>query len=200
MTSNIACFVPGCTEPVIGQCQGYEGSCGRFYCAEHSVGALCVDCAKAKLEDDILKDYFKTAEQLKREAARSTGWRFCVYLFILYALLAVTTWAIVSSGAEEVGWAVGGVMFFGGLIGLVIWEDVQRRNYEKAALSRLSETKPGFPEFYRVWKKKKSKEALKTGLAVAAGAAVATAAAIGESSRREERVRDIEEGVRRASR
>lgn len=200
MATNIACFVPGCKNPVIGQCQGHKGTCGRFYCAEHSVSALCADCAKAKLEDDMVEDYFNTAEQLKREAKELNRWRGCAYLFVI-ALVSIMLGASASTESAEAALGAGFGVFYCGAIGLVIWDSMQKRNYEKAALSQLNETKPGFPEFYRMWKKEKNKEALKTGLAVAAGIVLAgTAAAIGDSISREERVRDIEEGVRRASR
>lgn len=75
MTAGVACFTRGCTQPVIGQCQGYKGSCGQFYCAEHSTAKLCTDCAEKRLQeeaeqaqeaelDKIVSDYLQLAEKI----------------------------------------------------------------------------------------------------------------------------------------
>jgi hypothetical protein len=52
---QVACADPGCTNSVIGQCTGYGGPCGRFYCASHSTGTFCQACAERKAEDDRKK-------------------------------------------------------------------------------------------------------------------------------------------------
>lgn len=46
----IKCFEYGCNEPVVGQCPGDDGPCGKFYCATHShywgldQKTVCEDC------------------------------------------------------------------------------------------------------------------------------------------------------------
>ena len=68
---SVSCAVPGCASPVIGQCTGYKGTCGRYYCTDHSTGTLCADCAGRKAEDErterVTSDYLQTIKALQRE-------------------------------------------------------------------------------------------------------------------------------------
>jgi hypothetical protein len=45
MSFNTSCFVPNCTELVVGQCPGYNKPCGNFFCINHSTINLCYQCA-----------------------------------------------------------------------------------------------------------------------------------------------------------
>ena len=79
---NISCYYLGCMNPVVGQCQGYPGHCGRFYCAEHSrsehpKGVLCLECAqrlakdreeqeRKEIQERLLQLYLDAAEQVPR--------------------------------------------------------------------------------------------------------------------------------------
>jgi len=95
------------------------------------------------------------------------------------------------------------ILFSGGILGL-LWVLPQQHKQEKLRLEEIRKTKPGFPEFYRAWKKEKNKEALLSSLAIAgvivAGTIAGAVSAAAEDAKREERVREIEEGVRRAIR
>ncbi|MBC7265099.1 MAG: hypothetical protein H5T64_12200 [Chloroflexi bacterium] len=195
MYPNIACSVSGCTDPVIGQCPGYKGSCGRYYCATHSAEKLCADCARQKLEDEIAQrtyeDYLQTAERLRRDL-RWVGLPIVLGALLVFGLLGLGV------GQSDVGVAV--AIFYGGVIVASILVLMQQRKQEEVRLQEIRETKPAFPEFYRAWKKEKNKEALMTGLAIAGVIVAGTIAAAAESSSRERRVSEIEEGVRRAMR
>jgi len=116
MYPNIACSVSGCTNPVIGQCPGYKGSCGRYYCATHSADRLCADCARRKMEDEIAQrtyeDYLQTAERLQREV----GW---VGKPILIA--ACVVFGLLGYGIGQSNVGVGVAIFYGGLIITAVW-------------------------------------------------------------------------------
>jgi len=99
------------------------------------------------------------------------------------------------------------LLFLAGLAiiyGGAIWARIRQRYREKAEVAEISKAKPAFPDFYRAWKKEKNKEALMTGLVIAgvivAGTIAGAVSAATEDAKRAERVREIEEGVRRAMR
>lgn len=202
MDFNVSCAVAGCANPVIGQCTGYKGSCGRFYCAAHSTDRLCADCARRKLEDETAqrtyKVYLQTAERLRRDL-RWVDLRNLIGGFVILGVFAVLGFGIGRSDPDK---SVTNAVQFGGVIIATVWSLAQqrkRRKQEKARLEEIRETKPAFPEFYKAWKEEKNKEALMTGLAIA-GIIVAGAVAAAASTDREKRVSEIEEGVRRAMR
>ena len=197
MYPNIACSVSGCTNPVIGQCPGYKGGCGRYYCATHGSNGLCADCARRKLEDEIYEDYLQTAERLRREV----GW-VGMPIFIGVAIVSFIFGFAIGRDYPHPG-VFFAILFSGGILGL-LWVLPQQHKQEKLRLEEIRKTKPGFPEFYRAWKKEKNKEALLSSLAIAgvivAGTIAGAVSAAAEDAKREERVREIEEGVRRAIR
>ena len=190
MYSNIACSVPGCTSPVIGQCPGYKGGCGRYYCAAHSTDGLCADCTRRKSEDDIYDDYVHTAEQLLRKIKSET-------LVGLLPMVIGASVLMISICNNKMGLVVIGMAFF---LSGPIWAQTKSKQVEKAETAEIGKAKPAFPEFYKAWKKQKTKEALMAGLAIAGVVVAGTIAAAAESSSRERRVSEIEEGVRRAMR
>lgn len=55
---GVACHYSGCTEPVIGQCPGYEGRCLRYYCAKHSAGGRCSICVE-KADAEMKPSFFR---------------------------------------------------------------------------------------------------------------------------------------------
>jgi hypothetical protein len=206
MSVNIACSVPGCTNPVIGQCTGYKKSCGRYYCHAHSTDTLCAVCANHKAEDDrvqiIYQDYLTTAEGLEREARTTItfkgtfkkGWKIAAIIGliggpILTPILSQPKNFALGVGAFFLGFLVGPVellvayAIYGSLIAWIVC-GVKRGNWHKEiGINRAKEldtTKPGFLEFYTTWRKEKSKEKLTKALAVAGVvAAVGLAAAVG---------------------
>ena len=64
MTSNIGCSFTGCNSPVIGQCSGYKGNCGQFYCRTHSFGKLCSECGRREATDLTYEHYLETAKRI----------------------------------------------------------------------------------------------------------------------------------------
>ena len=203
MSLNVSCAVPGCTNPVIGQCTGYKGTCGRFYCAAHSTDRLCADCARQKLEDEIAQrtyeDYLHTAERLQRKL-RSAALPIVLCAGVIGILFFCSAFSVSPVSSEQIvaGWVMGMATILGG----AIWAGTRQQKLEKEEVAEIGKVKPAFAEFYKAWKKEKSKEALMTALAIAgvivAGAVAAAAAATSDD--REKRVSEIEEGVRRAIR
>ena len=80
MSVNIACSVPKCVNPVIGQCTGYKKTCGRYYCHEHSSGTLCADCSNQKAADEhaeaVYHEYLALAEKVSREPISIPNFEF----------------------------------------------------------------------------------------------------------------------------
>jgi len=201
MCPNVACFVPGCENPVIGQCPGYKGNCGRFYCAAHSIEGLCSDCGQRKVEDETYEDYVETAERLRRELGNHwSGWVMMLWGSLLVFGGGSIAGALFSDGRD--GWGFAALVAIAVLlVSSLIWYSRRRRKLQEVRLEEIRATKPGFPEFYKAWKKEKNKEALMTTLAVAGAVVVGTvAAAVAESVDRDRRVSEVEEGVRRAMR
>ena len=191
MSLNVRCAASGCTNPVIGQCAGYADSCGRFYCAAHSTNGLCSACANRKLEDELAQrtyvDHLQTAKQLQREL-NSVGLPAVIGVFGVCGLFIF--------GIAQIGRLDGGgcmaTFFIADMVAVAVLFS-QRRKREEARLEQIRQTKPAFPEFYRVWKKDKTKEALMIGLTVAgavAATAVAAAASSSEKSREDDRIRN----------
>jgi hypothetical protein len=72
MSVNIACSAPNCANSVIGQCTGYQKTCGKYYCREHSSDTLCFDCSSQKAADEnaelVYKEYLSLADKLTKES------------------------------------------------------------------------------------------------------------------------------------
>ncbi len=218
MTLNVACAVSGCTNPIIGQCTGYKGSCGRYYCATHSSGTLCADCANRKAEEErlqqVYEDYLRTAEKLRKDVSSFTE-RGGVGLLSLVAfalpiglgvginnllLLSHTRFdpvIIVCPMTIVVFILPYGILFY------YYYRVLPKR--AKARAAEMDKTKPGFLQFYSTWLSNKHKEELVLGLKIGgaiAGAVIAgTIAAAADSaarSREEERVRNaVDDELRR---
>lgn len=190
----ISCSTPGCRNPVIGQCSGYKGSCGRYYCAEHSSGKLCDECAGQKLRDELAERIFQenllASEKLRKEMRRISwlGALLGMAGGILFAFLAA------SADAPLAG-AVG--FYISPIIGLVI-AGMKRNELKKERMKQLAPTHPGFAEFYEVWKKEKNKDSRRKGFAVAGtlGAIALGAAAVAGQAARENELRDDIRSIR----
>ncbi len=80
MSVNIACSVPSCANPVIGQCTGYQKICGKYYCREHSSDTLCFDCASQKVADEnaelAYKEYLSLADKLSKASIPIPKFKF----------------------------------------------------------------------------------------------------------------------------
>jgi hypothetical protein len=214
--TNIACAVRGCSNPVIGQCGGYNRSCGRYYCADHSVGSLCSDCTHQKTEHEIYTDYLQTAEKVKRD---STPWGYGCYrgmtslavgLGMFAFLLGVGLICLMSmTTRNQVGEVLLMLLPMGVVLGLPVllylYESSQVRRRARTKATEIDQTKRGFLQFYEAWDNKKAKddliELLAAGGAVAIIMASATAAEAMSSSdkaRQEEQIRNaVHDEVRR---
>ena len=167
MHTGIRCAVAGCANPVIGQCTGYQGSCGRFYCAQHSVGTLCADCAGRKAADEralaIQQDYVETAQRVEREARalalKSPGFIWLVIgsvaLLMISPLLGDPSRILGS--ASIIGLSIAGV-----------WYGVKQRQFTSQLVEQVNRTKPEFSGFYAEWLAAKNKQALVDRLTVVA--------------------------------
>ena len=195
---NIGCYSAGCPNTVIGQCQGYPGQCGLFYCSEHSSGVLCLDCAHRLQVDQEEKARKETEErlfQLYLNAAENIPRINSTYLMIGWIFLMIPLSCLFSGGDLNNGAAAwfGGIAA-GGIIGLYAYWKGQKAKRQIAELNSLL---PSFDKFYREWLKHKQAEERRQALLTLFAAGIAVAAA---SAARERRISEIEEGVRRALR
>jgi hypothetical protein len=142
---NIACAVPGCDNPVIGQCPSYKGPCGRYYCREHSTDGLCVACATGKTNEGEVEgtyqDYLATAKHLNSEN-NSIG----LVLTTFAIMAAAVIWGF--SGSVEIGMIA---LFVATILGALLAAAMRRQGRAKAADGR-----PGFEELYADFTKRKT--------------------------------------------
>jgi hypothetical protein len=196
MAMNIACFVPGCTQPVIGQCAGYNENCGRFYCSQHSSDRLCADHAAKKGDEEgriadeaaaerIKNDYIQTAKEYQRQT-RDWTWvwgLYCIGSFILcgltpnYQFIQIIIFVVVSITA----------LVYSILRGA--------SNHDK--LEKLDAVKPGFKQFYKEWRKQVNKEAMGTTLAVVLGAIAVGIALAGDTDDKRRIQREVDKELDR---
>ncbi len=207
MALNIACYVQGCKNPVIGQCQGYKESCGHFYCAQHSNGRLCAEHAEKERIQLIYEDYLHTAESTLKEVrvlaqkrAYKTVWKILLAGLIIGGLPFVLLPALgYQTNLDAPYWlgqisavfiAVGGVLVLSALFGqFFILSNVHEQITEKH-IKEISASKPHFDEFYREWKKHKNREAWNTILTVGLGVVAAGLAGAAEEARTRRAVDD----------
>jgi hypothetical protein len=110
MSVNIACYQPDCAAPVIGQCAGYNKSCGRYYCREHSLDTLCGDCSQQKKFDEqieqeqnaakeqadaIYKEYLALAEKVSKEPVDTSKFQFSGKKYVIFGILSIVVGLIV---------------------------------------------------------------------------------------------------------
>ena len=187
MAREIQCSVPGCTEPVVGQCTGYKSTCLRFYCAQHSSGTLCSECASQKAYDKevqrIYEDYLRTAKSIPR-----VGCGFWVIVTGAIGTLLLVVSRVANPGAR---FYVGSIFLCAlpiiVVLAINVVESIAARKVKK-----ISEEKPGFEEFYRLWRKQKSEEELLTAAAIGI-AALGAAAGAYEAHQRQQLYRDVHE-------
>ncbi len=157
MNGNIACSVPGCQEAVIGQCQGHNGPCGRFYCAKHSRGRLCDECATVAEAEQLYKEYENDAQQVLRGPIGTGVWLLIALGIIAFGIIMGI--ALKSATAYVICMLV---PFFAVLYS----QDVAR----KKRLAEMCVKRENFEEFYKQFQRKHNKSAmgLVGGIAIAA--------------------------------
>lgn len=191
MTSNVACSTPGCTNPVVGQCGGYNSKCGRFYCTEHSTSyssgaVLCSVCAERNDIDwkeqqrqaeiqRIYEDYLETAKQIKNPGC---FWQVLVGINVLGGI--ASTFDASTSAVSRVFL----LLFFLAFCWFAITNIIHKIQVN-GKVDEIDKEKPGFKDFYTAWKSNQEKEASQLVGALALGAFLAT----GEEVVRRERLR-----------
>ena len=157
MNGHVSCSVPGCTNPVIGQCIGYDGPCGRFYCSSHSSGRLCSDCAIAEQTERLEKEYAALATKIKGFGlfvAVLSGWGLLLIILLVSAA---------QRGIQDVS-PYGITAIIGMFVIVIIWGIRVKYKVDSADLEY-----PHFKEYYKAWQRKKGADAVRviTTIAIA---------------------------------
>lgn len=166
MMQNIACFSPQCGNAVIGQCAGYGGPCGRFYCGSHSKDGLCEQCAEKKRQADaeqqenemiqrIFEDYVQTAEKIPR-----MGCGQWIVAGVLMSIVFLVVSAVVDPMETGFGMLVGGIVMWAGFFAYGIPMSKRRDRM----LKESEKTRPGFGEFYKIWENDRNKAEFKSAV------------------------------------
>lgn len=150
---SISCAMNSCNKPVIGQCR----SCGRYYCANHNIGALCLDCGRQKAEKDKYLDYLQTAENVKHETDKGYSQKKPLTALVIGVgvfFLAVSFMCGVLDSRD-----IGSSMCMGTVCLLLIAQGIFQQRYQsnsrrKRAITRATQidlSKPGFLNFYEAY-------------------------------------------------
>ncbi len=143
---NVACSTSGCTNPVVGQCSGYKGNCGRFYCAKHSSDGLCPACAARKARD--IEEQRMLAEYTQKAESIGVGRGCSSWAFIFGVILVAIGCMIV--GFEEFFSCALAVY-----VGIFVYFTLSPEEKRQAAVDEYDKTHPGFRHFYDVWSEAK---------------------------------------------
>ena len=137
MASNIRCFNPGCNNAVIGQCAGYEGKCGRFYCYAHADGTLCSGCGGLKRLKAVVRDYWATAERIYAQRPSLS--------------IGIAVFFLIIAGICTLAGAIGGLVFCVVLAApFAILVHIKNKAVEKA-IDDTDKIKPGFYEVCQMY-------------------------------------------------
>lgn len=210
MTSNVACSTPGCTNPVVGQCGGYKCNCGRFYCAEHSSGRLCPECAARKARDaevqSILVEYKQKAESLGSKGMSCVGCGTVSGLAFMvssipFGLAATVFWDRHNRTTNAFLHSLPPLIFVLSFVAVVAFF-IYLESKKVAAINEYDKTHPGFKQFYDAWSSEEDKEDLSKIIAVTAAiGAVGNAANTAYKDHKHERTRqEVEEAARKINR
>lgn len=180
MSVNIACSVPKCSNPVIGQCTGYKKTCGRYYCHEHSSDTLCADCGSQKAADEhaemVYHEYLTLAQNITKEPLPIPKFEFpekrfvkpAIWLFaigIVSLVILIIIGIIVGSLTEQISqvltslYALSILATFG-LMGLplllipvyIIQDQTWAGEHRKKIIAeRINETERVKPGFLQFW-------------------------------------------------
>lgn len=166
---NVNCAYPGCTNPIIGQCGGYKGSCGRYYCVSHSTGNLCKECAERKRADDNAVQWHQESLQAIADLRKSSASWALTKEVLLIGLASIIFYVggLLMQNAYDLGhpWTqiglfltMAGIIIF--IIALIVyWIRFSRRSTLLA--ESIDKVKPGFLEFYRAWQAERRKQTIK---------------------------------------
>ncbi|MBI3241244.1 MAG: hypothetical protein HYZ49_03015 [Chloroflexi bacterium] len=202
---NVACAVRGCPNPVIGQCGGYNRSCGQYYCATHSADKFCADCVKRRAQDEVVKEYVQIAERVRKDSIKAAYFPLvpltligsivvgCLPTIVLYPVMSSIAENLQTSHNPALG-SIGMLLMsiaYGscalGICGPLIGSIAQyfkTRRIEQEKAHEVSKSKPGFAEFFQEWRSEKRAEELKKGLAVAGIVAAGALAGMAKEAER----------------
>jgi uncharacterized membrane protein (DUF485 family) len=193
VNANISCAIAGCTNPVIGQCSGYESNCGKFYCSHHSDGSLCSDCGNRKAVHEkslaIQQDYLRTLDVIQEKASQQSrsdsmkviGATILVCGVILFLLTSLR------GGWRDLATPVITILissvYVGGMVGIILgwlYRKIRIRKLIREFAHDFEKQKPGFAGFFNEWQYARDQQALKKGFALAESV-IATAFAVVET-------------------
>lgn len=183
----MTCSFDNCSQTAIAICRGFGHRCGRMYCAQHGAAGFCWACGSerrnhlAEVSDKtrvrrILQEYGQLAER----SPRLPGFTLAALSFAL----AVVPWLVL----EMLGIpGVGLVVAIAATPTAWIMLTANMRRKERTWLTRATEARPGFREYYEIWQVERAydeRQALDNGAIVGAilGAAI-VGAMIHEASR-----------------
>lgn len=199
--AGVGCF-KGCGNPVVGQCSGYEGTCGQFYCAEHSSNKLCAECAERKAHDERVQALYEEylAEAQKINPPGCYVWGLIIFLGPAAIVGVIGIYNIVFYGKFNGDMDIAGIVALL-LLFMAVMVLLKLKKRLNAELKRLSDEKLGFEEFYKEWKSQKNKEALMMGIGLAVGA-VGAATAMHQSNQQKQakqNLQDLRDDIRKIS-
>lgn len=187
---NIACHTPNCSNPIIGQCSGYNRTCGLYFCATHTGDRLCSECYfQKRVEEEntkIYNDYLLTAEKI----GTGNGCGLYMFSFTIFTLFVIVGAILEPNknpipGSGNSGFIVMAIFStIGIIVGIAILFKAGASARKKVVA--MDKIKPGFEDFHNRWSKLKDKEELKTALGIGflvGGTVVGMAAAAAQSNR-----------------
>jgi hypothetical protein len=194
---NVACYFPGCTNPVTGQCGGYNQNCLKFYCTEHSNNGLCLTCSEHKLGDEIYAEYTNSIVAKKKNLPKEANRTNAIVIIIGAWLLGGVFINIAAQNPNNknvvlLAFCFVSLLDFGTLAASTIAYQSRKKRIWDTWIKNESQTKPGFSQFFEKWaivenkKQYEQRKAVAFGIAAAIIGATISAAANGMSSDSEE--------------
>jgi len=188
---NVACSYPNCQNPVIGQCAGFEKSCGRYYCAVHSEDRLCFECAIEKNEALVQAEYARIAQDVTKRAARSLWKEGLLAIGVIFFVIFLGI-----NGGDSVTNVLPFWLPLLMIVGVNFWFMLAVTKRQSQWAQDVGKDLPGFENFYAIWRKNKNKNDLMKSLQIAGGIAV-VALGIGAAVQRQGAIDDLHK-IRRA--
>ncbi|MEM4217917.1 MAG: hypothetical protein QXZ09_07820 [Candidatus Methanomethylicaceae archaeon] len=146
---------------------------------------MCSNCAENKAYDEelqrIYEDYLNTAESIKRPGC---GTWFLVSIPSIVLSVILVSQLQLDPGSFSA--ACVSALAFLPVIVVITWLETKA----SIKVSQISKVKPGFAEFYKLWRKQKDRQELLTAAALGI-AAVGAAAGAYQAYQRQQLYRDV---------
>jgi hypothetical protein len=145
---------------------GYHSSCGRFFCAQHSHGKLCDECAAEQESEQIYNQYIQACFAI-RKAARKKAW---ISVGIIYAVMfpVMLLFSIFANNSSSTGVSPGLPVLLLLLVLMLtiifLFFFLPTRFYKKEKNVQLDIARGTYSEidtFYREWSRSNSRNAWK---------------------------------------